>query len=152
MAIGSADGDQLEVERERLPSERVIQVELDGVFANLGNPGDPILAGRDLDLHLVADLGLDVRWELGGRDIHEQLFLELAIRFGGVETDFAAVAHRQPFHCLLEAGNDLPGAEGELERVAAARAVEYLTAVELADVVNGDGLTLFRCLSHGSSR
>jgi hypothetical protein len=109
------DFDQLDVERQRLAGQGVVQVETDRVVAHGGDPRHAALARRHLHLDLLADRRGRAFRELIGGYIDHQLGLRLAIGLGRVEADLAGLALGQPLDRAVEAGDDLAGADLELE-------------------------------------
>ena len=82
---------------QRLAGQRVIQIERDALLLDARDGGNPVLARRHLDLHLLAHLRLGVRRELLLLHIHEQVVPGLAIAFLGLEADLLGEHQDRPF-------------------------------------------------------
>ena len=134
--FGRADGDDLDVEVQRLASELMVTVE--GHF----------FAGDLLDgEHTHAEIGFGVethtdlrrvRAESGEGHQLEKFLAVFAVAELRGDEDVLGVAGDEAFDALLEAGNDVLRAVEVLHRAAIAGGVDDVTLVVLQGVFDGD--------------
>src|SRR5690606_127756 len=146
---GLPDPDQLDVEDERLPRERVVQVEGDRRVVDVRDPRERLLPGCDLDGEHLTDLGLDALRELVPGDVDLELLATYAVRVLGRDAYLALLAHLHPGDRVLESADHHAGADLELDRLAVPGTVEHRPVLEPSGVMHGDGIARLRLTAHG---